>query len=83
MKKISEEQEYNRSLEERIDKWMEETSDSLKKMDEECEKMMDALPYRPESLVGSPIPASGCSRASRSISLTFAAYSGLEPFRAL
>ncbi len=34
MKKISEEQEYNRSLEGRIGKWMEETSDRVKKMDD-------------------------------------------------
>ncbi len=52
MKKISEEQEYNRSLEERIGKWMEETSDRVKKMDEECGKMMDALPELPESFEG-------------------------------
>ncbi len=49
MKKITEELEYNISLEDRIDKWMDGISVRVKEMDEKCQKMMEALPELPEN----------------------------------
>ena len=46
---MKEELEYNRSLEERIDGWMEEISVRVREMDEKCQKMMESLPELPEN----------------------------------
>ncbi len=52
MRKKAAELEYNRSLEERIDKWMDGISVRVKEMDEKCRKMMEALPEIPDSFEG-------------------------------
>ena len=49
---MTEELEYNRSLEERIDKWMEGISARVREMDEKCQKIMEALPELPENFEG-------------------------------
>ena len=49
---MTEELEYNISLEERIDGWMEEISVRVREMDEKCQKMMEALPELPENFEG-------------------------------
>ena len=46
---MKEELEYNRSLEERIDGWMDGITVRVKEMEEKCQEMMDALPELPEN----------------------------------
>ena len=49
---MKEELEYNRSLEERIDGWMDGITVRVKEMEEKCQEMMEALPELPENFEG-------------------------------
>ena len=67
---MTEELEYNRSLEERIDGWMDGITVRVKEMEEKCQEMMDALPELPENFEGlsqdeeENVPEEECRRFS-------------------